>query len=38
MVGETFGLRSFVLGIPSSEIYKSVGFSKLLMICRYDFM
>ncbi|CAD8054681.1 unnamed protein product [Paramecium primaurelia] len=38
MVGETFGLKGFVLGIPTNEIYKSVGFSKLLMICRYDFI
>ncbi|CAD8096828.1 unnamed protein product [Paramecium sonneborni] len=38
MIGQIFGLKGFVLGVSAQEIYKSVGFTKLLMICRYDFM
>ncbi|CAD8196694.1 unnamed protein product [Paramecium octaurelia] len=36
--GESFGFVSFITGNPSVEKYKTIGFTKLLIITRKDFL
>ncbi|CAD8195996.1 unnamed protein product [Paramecium pentaurelia] len=36
--GESFGFLSFITGNPSVEKYKTIGFTKLLIITRKDFL
>ncbi|CAD8122559.1 unnamed protein product [Paramecium sonneborni] len=36
--GESFGFVSFITGTPSIEKYKTIGFTKLLIIKRKDFL
>lgn len=36
--GESFGFVSFISGIPSIEKYKTLGFTKLLVLTRKAFL
>lgn len=36
--GDMFGLNSFITGRPSPEKFRSVGFAKIQLLCRNDFL